>query len=145
MFNNCIFESIDLSCLNTNNVTNMGGLFRSCQNLIKIKFSNFDTQNVEDMSYMFAYCKKLTDFFYLSKFKTSKVTNFSRIFNSLPLKSIDLSFMDTKNAIDMSGMFANCTNLENINLNKLDTKNCQSMESMFRGCQQLKNIKIYLL
>ena len=51
-------------------------LFCGCQSLTNINLSNFNTQNVTDMSYMFSYCKSLTNL-NLSNFNTQNVTDMS--------------------------------------------------------------------
>ena len=37
----------------------MSGMFRGCNSLIAIDLSNFNTQNVTNMSYMFSDCNSL--------------------------------------------------------------------------------------
>ena len=41
--------SIDLSNFNTNNVTNMEYMFCRCSSLTSLNLSNFNTNNVEEM------------------------------------------------------------------------------------------------
>ena len=45
--------SLDLSNFNTNNVTNMRGMFYGCSSLNSLNLSNFNTINVKDMEGMF--------------------------------------------------------------------------------------------
>ena len=49
--------NIDLSNFNTQNVTNMSHMFYQNYALTNIDFANFNTQNVTDMSYMFSKCR----------------------------------------------------------------------------------------
>ncbi|WP_455051290.1 BspA family leucine-rich repeat surface protein, partial [Leyella stercorea] len=83
--------------LNTENVTNMSGMFRDCSALTTLNVSNFDTKNVTNMSGMFRDCSALT---------TLNVSNF-----------------DTKNVTNMSGMFRDCSALTTLNVSNFDTKN----------------------
>ena len=53
--------SIDLSALDTSEVTNMGGMFGGCEGLTSLDVSNFDTSNVTNMSVMFTSCSSLTE------------------------------------------------------------------------------------
>lgn len=53
MFNGCDFTSIDLSTLNTSSVTHMNKMFSWCKNLIRLDLSNFDTKNLISMNDMF--------------------------------------------------------------------------------------------
>ena len=51
--------NIDLSNFNTNNVTDMSYMFCGCSSLINIDLSNFNTQNVIDMNFMLSDCNSL--------------------------------------------------------------------------------------
>ena len=60
MFSGCwSLTNINLSNFNTNNVTNMSDMFRECSSLTNINLSNFNTNNVTNMWGMFYECKKL--------------------------------------------------------------------------------------
>ena len=57
MFHRCSsLKELNLSNLNTNNVTNMGGMFYGCYSLIELNLSNFNTNNVTNMRGMFYGC-----------------------------------------------------------------------------------------
>ena len=74
MFSGCFsLTNLDLSNLNTQNVTNMSCMFDRCSSLTNLNLSNFNTQNVECMISMFYWCKEL-------KIK-SIITKDSRILN----------------------------------------------------------------
>ena len=45
--------SLDLSNFNTNNVTNMSRMFYNCYSLTSLNLSNFNTNNVTNMGWMF--------------------------------------------------------------------------------------------
>ncbi len=75
--------SIDLSVLDTSEVTNMIGMFSSCSSLTSLDVSNFDTSKVTDMSAMFAECRSLTSLD-VSSFDTSNVTNMHFMFCDCP-------------------------------------------------------------
>ena len=86
-------------------------MFADCNSLIALNLSNFNTQNVTNMSNMFYKCNSLTSLD-LSNFNTQNVINMSCMFyycNSL--KSLDLSNFNTQNVTDMSYMFSNCNSL----------------------------------
>lgn len=70
---------------------NVSKMFYSCGNLLSLTgIENWNMENVEDASSMFAYCKKL--------------------------KSVDLSKWQKVNISDASGMFTMCSNLESAKL-----------------------------
>ena len=70
--------------LNTENVTNMRGMFFNCPNLSSLDLTNFSTGNVTDMNSMFGYCQ---------------------------LSSLDLTSFNTANVTNMYMMFISCQNL----------------------------------
>ena len=45
MFSGCLLEKLNLSNFDTNNVTDMSGMFSKCLALKKIYLSNFNTDN----------------------------------------------------------------------------------------------------
>ena len=61
--------------LNTENVTNMGGMFYNCCALTSLNLTSFNTAKVSDMSYMFMGCSALTTIFVSDKFVTDQVTD----------------------------------------------------------------------
>ena len=139
LFNDCKnITSIDLTCFDTDNVTNMSNMFSGCKKLIKINFSNFKTSNVIDMSRMFCGCLELKDV-NLSHFDTQKVTDMTGMFaNCLQLKEIDFSSFSTRNVISLKNMFFECIGLSYIDLSPFDTKNVEDMSGMFEYCSNLK-------
>ena len=54
-----IIKRINLSNFNANNVTNMSCMFYKCSSLTNINLSNFNTNNVTDMCDIFHECGKL--------------------------------------------------------------------------------------
>ena len=62
MFSDCkSLTNLNLSNFNTQNVTNMEYMFYSCISLTNLNLSNFNTQNVINMGGMFNDCYSLTD------------------------------------------------------------------------------------
>ena len=49
-------KKLNLSNFNTNKVTNMSYMFCDCSSLEELNISNFDTNNVTDMSHMLDRC-----------------------------------------------------------------------------------------
>ena len=143
MFSYCwSLTSLDLSPLDTSNVTNMRGMFSECSSLASLDLSPLDTSNVTDMSYMLSGCSKLTSLD-LSPLDTSKVTNMSYMLYYCPsLASLDLSPLDTSNVTSMSGIFAHCSKLASLDLSPLDTSNVTNMSSMLRGCSRISSFDL---
>ena len=100
--------SIDLSSLDTSEVTNMNSMFTGCEGLTSLDVSNFDTSKVTNMSDMFGYCSSLTSLD-VSKFDTSQVTNMGYMFGGCrSLTSLDVSNFDISNVTNMDFMFCDC-------------------------------------
>jgi surface protein len=107
-------KTIDLSLLNTQNVTNMQSLFDSCKAAASIDVSGWDTQNVTDMSYMFANCSAITAID-LTSFTTEKVTTMKQMFCDVPkVKTIDISSFSAAALKDIYAMFCRCYELTTI-------------------------------
>ena len=100
--------SIDLSALDTSEVTNMIEMFTLCSSLTSLDLSNFDTSEVTNMGDMFRECSSLTSLD-VSKFNTSQVTNMSHMFGGCSgLTSLDVSSFDTSKVTNMDFMFCEC-------------------------------------
>ena len=57
MFSRCSsLKELNLSNFNTNNVTDMSQMFYECSSLKELNLSDFNTNNVTDMRYMFNGC-----------------------------------------------------------------------------------------
>ena len=127
--------------LNTENVTNMSGMFSGCYELTTLDVSNFDTQNVTDMSGMFSSCFALRTLD-LSNFNTQNVTDMNCMFCDCPLTTLDLSSFNTQNVTDMSCMFEECSSLTTLDLSSFNTQNVTTMEEMFRSCSALTTLDL---
>ena len=55
-------------------------MFYACSSLTNVDLSNFNTENLIDMSFMFFKCSSLTNI-NLSNFKTNNVNNMSCMFS----------------------------------------------------------------
>ena len=132
--------SIDLSALDTSEVTNMVQMFRYCSGLTRLDVSNFDTSKVIDMNYMFGDCSSLTSLD-LSNFDTSNVTDMHTMFTQcFSLASLDVSNFDTSNVTNMHYMFSSCSSLTNLDVRNFDTSNVTDIGGMFYGCSSLTNL-----
>ena len=133
---------IDLSVMDTSEVTDMGSMFAGCGGLTSLDLSDFDTSQVTNMRAMFEQCSSLTSLD-LRNFDTSKVTNTSEMFYLCSsLTSLDLRNFDTSNVTDMSWMFENCSSLISLDLRNFDTSKVTNMSYMFSDCNKLTQITV---
>ena len=133
---------VDLSNVNTENVTQMDNMFSNCESLTSLDLSSFDTGNVMQMQYMFCFCKSLTSLD-LSSFDTGYVTQMDNMFygcESLP--SLDLSSFDTRNVTHMNNMFFGCESLTSLDLSSFDTRKVSQMINMFSGCKSITSLDL---
>jgi len=91
-------------------------MFSHCSGLNELDVSNFNTQNVTDMSYMFFNCDGLTELD-VSNFSTQNVTNMDAMFGWCgALTELDLSSFNTQNVTDMAQIMYNCPKLKSLTL-----------------------------
>ena len=102
-------------------------MFKGCTNLNAVYFDNFYTNEVTDMSFMFADCASLEvieinmaqDDMTQSRdnFLTGSVTNMASMFEGCKsLHSFYLQNLDIHSVKNFSNMFAGCSSLENMNI-----------------------------
>ena len=143
MFCDCkSLQELDLSFINSSNVTWMHGVFEGCTNLKSINLDTLNTNKVNDMSNMFSGCNSLKDLD-LKSFDTSNVKYMNTMFyDCKSLTKLDISNFVTNNVVGMTGMFKQCRNLVELNLTSIDTSNVTSMFQMFNACNSLKELDL---
>lgn len=105
---------LDVTALDTSEMTSLAAFFNGCRNLTSLDVSNFNTSNVTDMYKMFADC------------------------SSLGL--LDLSGWDTSNVTNIQFMMADCTDLYKVDLSGWDLTNCSNTIMPFNNCPALTEI-----
>lgn len=141
-------KNINWGSFDTSNVTNMAGMFEGSiiHNNIVLDLSNFVTDKVTDMSYMFSGCAKNgtgLKAVNLSSFNTSNVTNMRNMFSSsYYLEGLDVSTFNTSNVTDMGNMFAYLHCIDNLGLHNFNTSNVTDMGYMFAGCKSLQELNL---
>ena len=120
-FSNCnLLNSIDLSNVNTSEVTYMGNLFFGCSSLLNLDLTNFSTSSVVDIHAMFENCSALKNI-NLNSFDTSKATNFQQLFhNNSSLTRLDLSSFKTSQVRNMQEMFSGCSSLSYLDISSFE-------------------------
>ena len=135
-------STLDLSGLDTSNMTSMSNMFYNSKSLTNIDLSGFDTSKVVNMNRMFEGCSSVESLD-LSSFNTSKVINFIATFGGCEsLTELDLSNFDTSSTTKMTYMFGSCTSLVNLNISSFDTSKVNDMTLMFQSCYKLTNIDL---
>ncbi|MFI3620078.1 BspA family leucine-rich repeat surface protein, partial [Enterococcus avium] len=125
-----LLQTVSFGDADTSSITDMYAMFSGCKNLTELDLSSFNTQNVENMGYMFEDCS-MTELD-LSSFNTQSVKSMRYMIDSCSsLKKIILSSFDTQNVKDMEGMFYNCNGLTELDLSSFNTQSVTNMSFMF--------------
>ena len=135
-------DTLDLTGLDTSNMTSMSYMFYNSNSLKSINLSNFNTSKLLYANNMFNGCTSLESLD-LSNFNTSKVTNFSNMFRDCQkMKEINLSNFDTSSATIFANLFHNCSSLTTLDLSSFNTNKVTYMGSMFYNCSSLTSLDL---
>jgi len=127
---------------NTENIKDMSEMFANCDSLTYIDISHFNTKNVQNIDSMFYDCENLISI-NLSNFDTKNVKYMGYLFSFCSkLEVIDISNFNTQNVKDMGSMFLDCSSLTSIDVSKFNTKNVNDMSYMFSSCISLTSISL---
>ena len=135
--------NIDTSGFDTSKVVSMYGMFWECSNLITIDVSSFDVSKVKNMSLMFNNCS-LLEKLDLSNFNTQSLEGsiYLMFGNCSNLISLDLSSFNTSNVTNMNNMFNDCSSLKIVDLSSFDTSKVTTMDSMFAYCTAIEELNL---
>lgn len=126
---------------NTIKPTSTAYLFYGLSNITSLDLSNLDTSNVTVMTWMFNSCESLIEIKGSENLVSSKVTTMERMFNyCISLSSLETSNWNTSNVSIMTGIFDGCKSLTSLDLSSFNTSKVKSMDSMFYGCESLTEI-----
>ena len=102
-------------------------MFKGCKNLNAVYLDNLYTNDVTDMSFMFAGCASL------------EVIEFS-MSDDMSATSRD-NFL-TDNVTNMASMFEGCKSLQSFYLQNLNVHSVTDFSDMFAGCSSLENMDL---
>ena len=130
--------SIDLTYLDTSQMTFADCMFLSCSSLTDIDLRGLDFSNVTSMNSIFSGSGLQN--INLSGLDLANVTNFTDMFLDSALVSVDLSNVSAPNWDIMAYLFQDLTTLVSVNMANLDAPNLQNMGGMFSGCTNLTTV-----
>ncbi|EAF9641423.1 BspA family leucine-rich repeat surface protein [Listeria monocytogenes] len=138
MFRESAATSLDLSGFDTSKVMRTAMMFyRSAATSLDL--SNWNTSNLVYMHGMFR--DSAATSLNVSGFDTSNVVSMQAVFLGASTTSLDLSGWDTSNVTEMSHMFQN-SSVTSLDVSNFDTSNVTDMLSMFAGASQLQNLAL---
>lgn len=133
MFTDCnSLTYFDISGWNTSNVTDMYGLLCNCKSITSIdNLKTLDTRSVTDMGIMFKGCENLKDID-LSGWKTNSVTNMKSMFEECKnLETVNLSGLDVSKVTTFEAMFNNYEKLKMVDLSGWVMNENANVRAMF--------------
>ena len=124
-------------------LTTLRKLFAYCRELVFVDLTNFKSDNLTDISFLFGNCTNLKEIKGLEHLNTKNIVSMDNAFMACEnLKEINgLKNFETSNVLSLYGMFCDCYNLESLDVGNFDTRKVSSFESVFSGCKSLKEIK----
>ncbi|MGX6465978.1 BspA family leucine-rich repeat surface protein [Leuconostoc falkenbergense] len=135
-------ETLDVTDLDTSDVTDMQGMFSDMSKLKSLNLSHFDTSQVTNMAFMFASMQSLKSITFGENFDTSQVEDMNLMFAMTPaLESLDVSHFNTSKVTNMMGMFA-ITGIKKLDLSNFDTNQVKDMWAMFFSAERLETLDI---
>ena len=134
---------VDLSGLQTQNLTNFSRVFQTDTSLTKVKLPTY-TDQVRDFSALFAGCSSLTMISGIDSWTGSNATNVASMFDGdAKLEKLDLTKFNPSKATDFSYMFYHCTALSSVgDLSKWTGSNATNVSSMFDGDEALTSLDL---
>jgi surface protein len=129
---------------------NCSQMFQGLSNLETMNWNNgdlpgFQTEDVVDMSYMFAGCSSLTSI-QGANFNTTNVRTMAHMFDGCSsctsFESLGTTNFNTHNLQDMEAMFKDCAALTSIDLSNFNTNRVSKMKELFRGCKAAQTITL---
>ena len=105
-------------------------MFKGCSNLNAVYLDNFYTNEVTDMSFMFADCASL------------EVIELGMAMSVQDDMTQSRDNFLTGNVTNMAGMFEGCKSLQSFFLQNLDIHSVTNFSDMFAGCSSLDNMNI---
>ncbi len=134
---------VDLSGLQTQNLTNFSRVFQTDTSLTEVKLPTY-TDQVRDFSALFAGCSSLTMISGIDSWTGSNATNVASMFDGdAKLEKLDLTKFNPSKATDFSYMFYHCTALSSVgDLSKWTGSNATNVSSMFDGDEALTSLDL---
>ena len=118
----------------SSNVTSLSYCFYAIKNItnVPLDLSQLDTSNITDMSYMFSNSSMDFD----ASFNTSNVTDMSHMFESSGALKLDCSSFTLKSGVTCASMFKSCRQVAILDISKMDISILTSSgyNQMFSSC-----------
>ena len=137
-FTNCHnLQQVDISSIDTSNVTSMDFLFAGCENLIELEgFEDLNTTSIQKTAGMFVDCESLINV-NLSHFHLDNITESNGMFINNP----SLHFVDLGNCTDSNDLFSTQSDFNVTILTRENNEDILNV-SLFEGIIKIAQISI---
>ena len=134
---------VDLSSVKVSRKTTLHQACNSCYNLRRIYGLNtWNPVETRSLDRAFAYNTLLADIGDISQWRMPELTNCERTFSDCDYRSLDLHDWYTPNLLYADYMFYGNALLKVVDVSGLDTRNAISMTGMFQNCPSLQYLII---
>lgn len=144
IFANTLFTSIDISNIDTSEITSFNDLFENNSFLKEINLSGIKTPKLETMNNTFLKCYSLRHIKGFNTLDTSSLKEVNDTFRlAISLVDLDVTGWKPENLEIMSSTFDTCLNLREIKgMADLKTPKLRQMNSTFKKCLNLREINM---
>ena len=135
---------IDISNFNLEKMTQMDNIFYGCSSLTSVKLPNSSAPFLKSLKYMFTNCESLTSISFSKgmNYSTENLKELEGMFSGCKsLTSINFSYLKTYNISNTIDMFKDCISLTSLDLSNFTTTDLQ-MDNMFSNCTKLTFLDI---
>lgn len=116
--------------------------FCSCSKLTEINVTDWNIENITDISYCFCGCSNITEI-NVSNWNVENVKKCSSVFSGCKnLKTLDLSQWNLKNATDVSALFSSSPNLIELKIKDCNIENVTNFSYCFSECSALTELNL---
>ena len=135
---------IDISNFNLEKMSQMDNIFVGCSLLTHVKLPNSSAPFLKSLNYMFTNCTNLASISFSKgmDYSTENLKELEGMFSGCKsLTSIDLSYLKTNKISNTKDMFKECESLTSLDLSNFTTTDLK-MDNMFSNCNKLTYLDI---
>ena len=138
-------ETIDgWDLVDTRMATNIRNMFWNARSLKNIDLSKMETKNVTNMWSLFCNMYEFDDTHYaqVKTWNTKNVQNFNYMFCDTKITDADLSMLDMSSAVSLASLFEGCTLIKTADWSSYNLPNVTNINSMFYKCSSLESFDL---